>query len=181
MNFAINSTITGNIGTVSAYLTGQANTGIYIYDSNGNLLGQSVLSAAASNVLVSVSSSTPIASIAIHDGGSTFAIDDLTLVNLVTAPTCDQVAVNLYDAVAALQDSDFKFPKQADKTRKGLLAEISYFRQLAANPKTSIKTLLGLLSCLQSEIQNCVSNSTKRAVLLNMINQLIQMTKAGQC
>lgn len=79
MTFQLNSTITGAVQTVSVYLSGNAGTGIYAYDVSGNLLGQALLSAAATNQLLSVTSTgNPISSVAIHDGGSTFAIDTFT-------------------------------------------------------------------------------------------------------
>ncbi|MFM0728974.1 hypothetical protein PQQ52_00510 [Paraburkholderia sediminicola] len=69
----------GAVQTVSVYLSGNTGAGIYAYDVSGNLLGQALLSAAAANQLLSVTSSgNPITSVTIHDGGSTFAIDTFT-------------------------------------------------------------------------------------------------------
>ncbi|MFJ4441816.1 beta strand repeat-containing protein [Pseudomonas sp. NPDC089422] len=69
-----------DVRTVSAYVTGPADVGIFAYDSSANLVGQSVLSAnAPSNTLLSVTSAgLPIAKVLIHDGGVSFAVDDLS-------------------------------------------------------------------------------------------------------
>ncbi|MFC3110363.1 PKD domain-containing protein [Undibacterium arcticum] len=86
MTFTLNSTITGAIQTVSAYVSGDTSVGIYAYDVGGVLIGQSVTPGATNNLLVSVASSgNPIARVAIHDGGSSFAIDTLTFATTVVS------------------------------------------------------------------------------------------------
>jgi len=71
---------TADVRTVSAYVTGPADVGIFAYDSTNSLVGQSLLPAnAPSNTLLSVTSAgLPITKVLIHDGGFAFAVDDLS-------------------------------------------------------------------------------------------------------
>lgn len=79
MTFSLNSTITGNIQSVSAYVFSDASVGIYAYDAGNVLVGQAVTPGASNNMFLSVTSSgNPITSVKVHDGGSTFAIDTLS-------------------------------------------------------------------------------------------------------
>lgn len=81
INFYFDQGITGNIQKVSAYIAGTSSIGLYVYDASGTLVGQaSTTGATETFVFVSVTSSgNPIARVTIHDGGSNFAIDTLTL------------------------------------------------------------------------------------------------------
>ena len=82
MTFILNPGITGNVQSVSAYLSEGAgvNVGIYAYDASGALVGQAIAPANAVNTLVSVTSTgNPIATVQIHDGrGAFFGVDTVT-------------------------------------------------------------------------------------------------------
>lgn len=69
-----------DIKTVSAYVTGPADVGIFAYDASNTLVGQALLPANAPvNTLLSVTSSGfSISKVEIHDGGASFIIDDFT-------------------------------------------------------------------------------------------------------
>lgn len=73
---------TADIKTVSAYVTGPADVGIFAYDANNTLVGQALLPAnAPANTFLSVTSSgLSISKVEIHDGGASFAIDDFTAI-----------------------------------------------------------------------------------------------------
>jgi len=88
MTFSLNSAITGDIYTVSTYVTGPVDTGLFAYDAGNNLLGQILLSAnAPANTLLSFTSAgNSIARLDIHDGGSSFFIDNLTFATRSTVP-----------------------------------------------------------------------------------------------
>ncbi|MFJ4453928.1 cadherin-like domain-containing protein [Pseudomonas sp. NPDC089392] len=79
MTFNLSS---ADIKTVSAYVTGPADVGIFAYDTNNNLVGQALLPAnAPANTFLSVTSSGfSISKVEIHDGGASFAIDDFTAI-----------------------------------------------------------------------------------------------------
>lgn len=93
------------VQNVSVYLSGPVNTGLFAYDASGNLVGQAVLSQPALNALLSVTSTgNPIARVEIHNGGATFAIDDLrfTASGLqldTTADAGNDLAVSLPDTL----------------------------------------------------------------------------------
>lgn len=87
MAFIVNSTITGDVQSISAFISGTTSVGIYAYDLNGSLVGQSVTGAASNNQFLSVMSfGGPIASVQIHDGGESFTIDTLTFTSSVPEP-----------------------------------------------------------------------------------------------
>ncbi|MDH4651395.1 MULTISPECIES: S-layer family protein [unclassified Pseudomonas] len=94
MSFSISSAVIGDIVHVSAYVSGEANTGLFAYDANGVLVGQALLPTDPSpNTLLSVTSSgNPIVRLDIHDGGATFGVDDLTLVEAHPFLTLDTSA-----------------------------------------------------------------------------------------
>ncbi|MEN5035388.1 cadherin-like domain-containing protein [Pseudomonas sp. TWI929] len=73
---------TADIKTVSAYVTGPADVGIFAYDANNTLVGQALLPAnAPANTFLSVTSNgLSISKVEIHDGGASFAIDDFTAI-----------------------------------------------------------------------------------------------------
>lgn len=84
MTFTLNSAITGNIQSVSAYVSADASTGIYAYDAGGLLVGQALTPGATNNLFVSVTSTgNPIARVDIHDGGASFGIDTLRFATVV--------------------------------------------------------------------------------------------------
>jgi len=80
MTFTLAPTIIGNVQSVSAYISASSSgIGIFAYDASSNLVGQTLLpTGSPNNTLVSVTSSgNPIVTVTIHDGGSTFVIDNL--------------------------------------------------------------------------------------------------------
>ncbi|GJG96655.1 hypothetical protein [Cupriavidus pauculus] len=86
----------GDIKSVSTYMTGPVNIGIFAYDSSNNLLGQAVTSSASVNTLLSVtSSSAAIATVQIHNGGASFAIDDLSFIGAPTQSTYNVIPLTL--------------------------------------------------------------------------------------
>lgn len=88
MSFSFNSAITGDIFTVSAYVGGPADVGLFAYDIENNLLGQAILPYnAPANMLLSVTSAgNSIARFDIHDGGASFVVDNITLSTQSTVP-----------------------------------------------------------------------------------------------
>ncbi|BCL74692.1 hypothetical protein JHS3_04280 [Jeongeupia sp. HS-3] len=93
-HFQFNAGISGNVTSVSAYLSGVANVGIFAFDSANNQVAQSTLSSDATNAFLSVTTSgNAIAKIQIHNGGTSFAIDDLSFTSTGTV-------ASLYGATA---------------------------------------------------------------------------------
>jgi hypothetical protein len=178
MTFSLDSSVVGSIKTVSAYVSGDPNTGIYAYDSSNNLVGQAVLGNRPNNTLLTVTSTgNPIVNIQIHDGGSNFTIDDLSLTSV---PVCADVTSQFYNAAAALPDSAFKFPKTAGLTRGALLKLIDKFAKDSAKGASS-KQLLQDLNFIDDILKNCLKPSAAQTNLLNLYKQLIALTKANQC
>lgn len=178
MTFTFNSSVTGNINSVSTYLSGNAGVGLYAYDASGTLLAQSVLSAAASSQAISVTSSTPIASVAIHDNGTTFAIDNLTF---ATQPACEEIADQLYSAVQALPASDFVDSCEVTNQRNLILKEVGNFESLSTTTTATQKQLLKALSILNSQISYSIKKGTDKTNLQKLIQQLVSLTNAGSC
>ncbi|WP_413290556.1 hypothetical protein [Bdellovibrio sp. HCB337] len=181
MEFAFNSSITGNIRTVSAYVSGVPGTGIFAYDSAGNQVGQSVLSANGANVLLSVTSSTnPIARVQIHDGGATFGVDDFTFVSEPSIPMCVASNRNLYSLINALPSSAYKTAKTVSVVKAAILKQLSCLDQ-ALLSDVSNKQLLAQLTLIKASVDAALKSSTQKTQIMNIINQLIASTKAGQC
>jgi hypothetical protein len=79
MTFILDPLILGNIQSVSAYVSSDSSVGIYAYDDLNNLVAQALTPGASNNLfLLAASSGTPIRSVQIHDGGSSFTIDTLS-------------------------------------------------------------------------------------------------------
>jgi Ca2+-binding RTX toxin-like protein len=88
----------GNIQTVSAYVSGEAQTGFYAFNAAGALVGLALLAEDAVNTLLTVTSpGDPIVRLDIHDGGSPLAVDDLTFTSAgsVTLDTSADMGGNL--------------------------------------------------------------------------------------
>lgn len=181
MSFSFNSVITGNIATVSAYLSGDTGTGIYAYDANGFLVGQSLLPAGAPyNTLLSVTSSgAPIVMVNIHDGGGSFGVDNFSFTQAVSAPTCPQLAQKLYDGVAALPNTDFKSGNGAKKRAK-LKEEIAELQNLLSVNSSPSQQLFEL-NDIKEDINDWIKPGANRTNLLKLIDQLIASINAGQC
>ena len=88
MFFSFNPAITGDIFTVSAYVSGPSYVGLFAYDIGNNLLGQAMVPEnAPANTLLSVTSSgNSIARLDIHDGGASFVVDNVTFATRSTVP-----------------------------------------------------------------------------------------------
>ncbi|WLI11244.1 MULTISPECIES: cadherin-like domain-containing protein [Pseudomonas] len=105
MTFTFDLAITGNIQSVSAYVSGSTSIGLYAYNASGVLVGQASTPGATNNMLMSVTSpGDPIAFLAIHDGGSNFAVDDLTFTSAGSL-TLDTTADMSGDLTVTLADS----------------------------------------------------------------------------
>ncbi|MFL8990635.1 beta strand repeat-containing protein, partial [Pseudomonas azerbaijanorientalis] len=106
MIFTFDSAITGNIQTVSAYVSGAANTGLFAYDAAGVLVGQALLppGAPANTRLTVNSSGGPVARLEIHDGGATFGVDSLTF-STAGSLTLDTIADTGGDLTVSLADT----------------------------------------------------------------------------
>lgn len=88
MNFSLNSTIMGDIYTVSSYFSASSDTSLYAYDNLNNLLGQIVVAVGnPANTLASFTSSgNSIAYVEIRGGASLYFIDNLTFATRSTVP-----------------------------------------------------------------------------------------------
>lgn len=172
-----------DIKTVSAYITGPANVGLYAYDSTNNLIGQSILQESSpSNSLLSVtSSSAPITRVEIHDGGSSFFVDDFTFITAPPAePICRVKAQDLYNSVNALGNIGFKCAtSEVPRSKIRILKEIAEFERLRA-ANAGQKKLLYMLGIIRSDIRLNIK-AADAAPLLLKVDALISLTKAGSC
>ncbi|WP_413290557.1 hypothetical protein [Bdellovibrio sp. HCB337] len=182
MEFAFNSTVTGNIRTVSAYVSGVQGTGIFAFDSAGNQVGQSVLGAnAPNNTLLSVTSNTnPIVRVQIHDGGATFGVDDFTFVSEPTVPVCVGVAGDLYDAVSDLSYLAFKNVLRASSQKRELQKEVSYLEYLI-KVNAGKKKILSQIKEIKDKAADWVRKGASQTELLNLLNQLSTLATSGKC
>jgi hypothetical protein len=80
ITFTFDTSITGPITSVSAYLSGVPGTRIEAYDAFGTLVGQSESMTESDNNVFRTATSTgaPITTVIIRDGGNSFAIDNFT-------------------------------------------------------------------------------------------------------
>lgn len=85
MTFVLN---VADVYTVSSYIMGPVDVGLFAYDSSLNLLGQATLPATtdAYTLLSVTSSGNSIARFDIHDGGASFAVDNITFATQSTVP-----------------------------------------------------------------------------------------------
>ncbi|MBK9322589.1 MAG: hypothetical protein IPM97_06485 [Bdellovibrionaceae bacterium] len=172
-----------DIKTVSAYVFGlNTRTGIYAYDSLGNLVGQSILpDGIAATVLSVTSSSSPITRVEIHDGGSSFFVDDFTFITAPpAAPICRVKAQDLYNSVNALGNISFKCAtSQEARSKNRILKEIVEFERLRA-ANAGQKKLLAMLAIIKGDIKLSIK-AADAAPLLLKVDELISLTKAGSC
>jgi len=179
MTFTLNPSVIGNIQSVSAYLSG-TNIGIYGFDASGNLVGQAVAPSNSTNVLTTISSSgNPIVQVQIHDGGGSFAVDTVSFVSGVSTPGCSDVTTQLTSAVNALAKTEFKEKEDSREERVSILRAISGFDTLRTR-KAPDSALYNQLNKIREKIIDDV-RITHWQRLLNLIDQLIIMTKANQC
>lgn len=183
MTFNFDTAITGNIQTVSAFVSTAVPVGLYAYDVNGVLVGQSLMPAnGAPNTLLSVTTTgNPIVNVSIHDSGGNFQVDDLTLISGELAPSCPQIAQNLYDRVAALTASDFKSPSHnIAKKQARLKKDVADFQLLLSSnaPPTQLLYQLGVI---RTRINDWLKSGPTRTELMNLIDQLNVKINAGQC
>ncbi|MBS1972391.1 MAG: hypothetical protein JSU04_18950 [Bdellovibrionales bacterium] len=171
-----------NVKTVSAYVTGPQDVGIYAYDVSNNLVGQAVLPAnAPANTLLSVTSSgAAITKISIHDGGASFAIDDLSFTTAApTVPACRSKDQALYDAVNALSSSAFVCSKSAASNKSTILKKIADFEKLRA-AAAGQKKLLTAMQDIQKEVKSDIKAANAKAIL-QQIDDLIALIKSNGC
>lgn len=171
-----------NVQTVSAYITGPVDVGIYAYDASGNLLGQQILPAnSPENVLMSVTSSgAPIAKVAVHDGGATFFIDDISFTTAAPPePICRTYDKNLYNAVSALSSTAFVCTKTATADKSRILSKITNFETLRANKAGQAK-LLSAMQDIQKDVRTSVKAANAKSIL-QQIDQLLALIKANGC
>jgi hypothetical protein len=181
MTFDFNPLMTGNIKTVSVYVSGDPNTGIFAYDSANNLVGQAILPTnSPANTLLSVTSSgNPIVQVDIHDGGTNFIIDDLTF---VSGSVCSDGAQEIYNSIAALPLSAFRSSSLAASQLNSLKQSVLTLQQLiAANPITNKKQILLKLVEIGAKVELQLKVSAVQKNLLNMTYQLGLKVYNNQC
>lgn len=174
-----------DVKTVSAYVTGPVNVGIFAYDSADNLLGQALLPAnAPANTFLSVTSSGgAIAKVAIHDGGASFAIDDLSFTTappVPQVPSCRAASESLYNMMAALPASAFIRTKTAKADYARLQIEVVAYEKLRASGKASQKVLLAALAVIQADVVFSVKPAN-RAPILSQISLMSSYVKNNSC
>jgi hypothetical protein len=172
MNFTLDPAILGNIQSVSAYVSGATSVGIYAYDAQNVLVGQAITPGATNNMLLTVTSSgNPISRVSIHDGGSSFVIDTLSFMTDLPVVSYTDLMQQLHSAVFALSASDFTDPSNPTK----LKFDVTKFESLESK-KTANAALYEQLLKIESEINAWVNPSTNRDNLLNVVDQLINLT-----
>jgi len=188
MSFNLNSTIIGNVQSVSAYISGYSSVGIYAYDSSGNVVGQAVTGGFSQNMFLTlVSSGNPITSIEIHDGGTAFAVDDLSFesVPIIEPPpvvvSCLDLGQELYEAIGALESSNFKHPRSAFAHRLVLGHLVASLQNLLEKEKAPSKALLKRLSRISEETHKSLKDSPQKDQLNELINELAEKLQANQC
>ncbi len=177
MTFSLNSAITGNIQSVSAYISGDTSVGIYAYDSTGALVGQALTPGASNNLFLSLTSSgNPIASIAIHDGGSSFAIDTLSFIPAAPLPPPPPTALDIANqysgAISALSANDFRSTLYIAQKKALMLRGINDFKKLLAKHAGEAR-LIHQIRILQIEVKAFITATTPaKAELLDLLHQL---------
>jgi hypothetical protein len=172
MTFTLDPAILGNIQSVSAYISGSASVGIYAYDAQNALVGQAITPGATNNMLLTVTSSgNPISRVSIHDGGSNFVIDTLSFMTDLPVVSYTDLMQQLHSAVFALSPSDFIDSSNPTK----LKFDVTKFESLESK-KTANAALYEQLLKIESEINAWVNPSTNRDNLLNVVDQLINLT-----
>lgn len=159
-----------DVKTVSAYVTGPVDVGIYAYDASNNLVGQSLLPAnAPANTLLSVTTSgLPIAKVEIHDGGASFAIDDIsftTAAPVPQVPSCRAASESLYNLIYAVPASAYVRPKTQALDRVRLLAEVVAYEKLRASGKASQKVLQAGLAVIKADVNYSIKSTNTSAIL----------------
>lgn len=183
MIFDFNPAVTGNIKKVSAYVSGPPLTGIYAYDANDNLVGQAVLPPGSpANTLLSVTSSgNPIVQVEIHDGGASFAVDDLTF---ESGNACSDGSQAIYNSVAALPASAFKSSSKANAQRNDLLQEIVKLQQLTNSSSfshTLSKKILAQMLVITVKSALYLKATPETKVLAHLLAQLGVRVASNKC
>lgn len=178
MNFHFDSSILGEVITVSAYISGTSNVGIYAYDANNNLVGLSATDGASENAFVTVTAIAPIARFDIHDGGASFVIDDLSF---STVPTCDEHTMSLYTGVLALSPASFKNSGKSSEQRKETMLKDVLALQALIDANATQKKTLSQLSSISTEVNNWLKPGVERDALNGLISTISAMVKGNQC
>lgn len=195
MVFAINSSILANVQSASVYVSGAAGVGIYAYDAAGNLLDSEEMSVNGSNILLTVNSpGAPIAQIAIHDGGSSFFVDDVSFVNTVTTTdpgdgdgddnpkpghSCRDHAKRSYENIGKMAENAFRHAKQMiAKDRARLMARLADFesrRQKGAKARD----LQNLVNDIKNDLNDCIKPAQAQSIMnaLSEINSRLKNNK----
>lgn len=170
-----------NVKTVSAYITGPADVGIYAYDASNNLIGQAVTSTSISNSLLSVTSSgAAIAKVAIHDGGASFYVDDVSFTTAAPdVPVCRTYGQDLYNAVSALSSSAFSCSKSAASDKSLILKKIANFETLRSS-KAGQKKLLSAMQDIQKEVKADIKAANAKPIL-QQIDQILALINKNGC
>jgi len=172
-----------DIKSVSAYISGPINVGIFAY-SGTTLVGQGITSSSGTNMLITATSSGPaITRIEIHNGGAEFAIDDLSFTAPPVAPpvpVCRAAAESAYNLIAALPLSAYVRSKTAAQDRQRLLIEVVAFEKLRAQGKVSQKLLSAALSLIQLDVKYSVKSSSNAAILQKLV-EINNLIKANAC
>lgn len=174
-----------DVKTVSAYVTGPADVGIFAYDATNALVGQALLPAnAPANTLLSVTSSgLPIAKVLIHDGGAAFAIDDLSFTTAAPepeVPSCRDASESLYNMISALQPAAFNRAKTAALDRIRLMAEVVAYEKFRTSGKATQKTLLVALAVIKADVVFSVKSNSRTAIL-SQISLMSGYVKNNSC
>lgn len=174
-----------DVKTVSAFITGPVDVGIFAYDASNNLLGQALLPAnSPANTLLSVTSSgAPIARVEIHDGGAAFAIDDLSFTTAAPepqVPSCRAASESLYNMMSALQPAAFIRAKTAALDRIRLMAEVVAYEKFRTSGKATQKTLQAALAVIQADVVFSVKPANRTAIL-SQISLMSGYVKNNSC
>lgn len=178
MSYSLDSSILGDIRTVSAYISGVSDVGIYAYDVNENLVGLSATGGASENAFVTVTATAPIARVDIHDGGASFVVDDLSFSSV---PTCDENTMSLYTGVLALSPASFKNTGKSSELRKETMLKDVLALQALIDANATQKKILSQLSSISTEVNNWLKPGAERDALNGLISTISAMVKGNQC
>ncbi|MFM4834145.1 hypothetical protein [Aeromonas media] len=178
MSYSLNSSILGDIRTVSAYISGGSDVGIYAYDANENLVGLSATGGASDNAFVTVTATAPIVRVDIQDGPASFTVDDLSF---ATVPTCDENIMSLYTGVLALSPASFKNTGKSSELRKETMLKDVLALQALIDANATQKKILSQLSSISMEVNNWLKPGAERDALNGLISTISAMVKGNQC
>lgn len=169
-----------NVKTISAFVTGPADIGMFGYDASNNLVASLITAVPTNNQLMSITSSgAAITRLEIHDGGATFLIDDLTFTVPATVNICRATDQAAYDLVSALPLSAYIRSKTASLDRVRIMAEIAEFEKLRLKG-TSQKLLSAALVIIQSDVKLSIKSPQNQPILAKL-SELALLIKNNAC